>query len=959
MKAGKNINYKAEYEKLLEENRLLRKEINDLKTQTRQGIIELANEPQDNIYLAFPETEDSSSKINKFAKPEDKINLFFSLFKGRKDVYAKHWTNKKSDKSGYSPVCTNEWVYGLCEKPKVKCNQCPNCSYQALDSNIVESHLRGGSVVGIYPLLPDETCHFLAIDFDGDEWIDDIKIIRNICNEFAIPVSVERSRSGNGAHLWFFFNEAISATLARKFGSSLLTYGMSKRYKISFNSYDRLFPNQDTMPKGGLGNLIALPLQGLARKNKNSVFIDNSLIPYDDQWAYLSSIKRLTLSEIEEMIKKLSKGNELGMLKIEAEGEEKPWEKQAAIKLQNKEFPADIKIVKANMLFVPTDGISQNALNRLKRLAAFRNPEFYKAQAIRLPTFNKPRVISCSEIRNNFLCLPRGCEGELKEILSQSDVKTSFIDKTNNGTRIKVSFKGNLRDEQQLAFEKMRSSNNGVLCGTTAFGKTVLALKLIAEHKVNTLILVDKINLLNQWDKRINEFLSVENAITGTGRKRKSIIGKLGGGKRQINGIIDIALLQSLNRKGNINECVKDYGMIIVDECHHVSAFSFESVLKEVNAKYVYGLTATPTRKDGHHPIVSMQCGPILFRDDAKAQARKRPFDHYIMPRFTAFRLPGHIDKSEVTISKVYAEIIDDEIRNQLLVEDIENCFRDGKNCLILTNRKKHVETLINLLKINIPGVMKLTGGMGNKETRISLDQISQISTEQALVIVATGSFIGEGFDAPRLDTLFLAAPISWKGTLQQYAGRLHRLYEGKKEVVIYDYIDIHVPMLERMYSKRLNGYASIGYKMKNEMAGMDENNGFIFDDKSFLPIFVRDICNAQKEVLIVSPFVSPKRTQEMLELFKNIAPTVKISIITRPESDFINTERNLASTLKSIKNSGIELIFKSNIHQKFAIIDQKIVWYGSINLMSFGKAQESMMRIVSGNIAYELTKGL
>ncbi len=959
---NKSTNYKAEYENLLEENCLLREEIEILKSQIQKSNVNKSsgNSKVDTKPLSSQYNVNDTYTVNKFATPDKKIKLYLSLFKGRTDVYAKRWENKKKDKAGYSPVCKNEWTPGLCNKPKIKCSKCLNRECEPLDESVIESHLKGQIVAGVYSLLTDENCHFLAIDFDGEEWKDDIVTIREICNEFEIPMVLERSRSGNGAHLWFFFENAISAALARKFGSSLLTYGMGKRYKIDFSSYDRLFPNQDTMPKGGLGNLIALPLQKEARKKDNSVFIDDSLKPYDDQWAFLASIKRFTKTEIESLTTKLSGGNELGMLKIE-EDEIKPWEKQTVVKLRNSDFPSRISIVRANMLYIPTHGISQNALNRLKRLAAFKNPEFYKAQAMRLPTFNKPRVISCSKIKSDYLCLPRGCETDLEDVFSQSGTEVSFSDESNNGKSVDVTFKGVLRYEQQLALDKLLTKKIGVLCGTTAFGKTVVALKLIAERKVNTLILVDKINLLNQWENRISEFLSISEIVkTKTGKhSKKSVIGKLGGGKQQLRGVIDIALLQSLNSQGEVKACVKDYGMVIVDECHHVSAFTFENVLKEVNSKYVYGLTATPTRKDGHHPIITMQCGDILYRDDAKLQAEKRPFEHYLIPRFTPFKLPENTDKSEITISKLYREIVEDETRNQLITEDIETCYLEGKNCLVLTGRKNHVDNLVNILKKNIPDIVALTGGMGTKTTRLKLNKISGMPEEKPLIIVATGSFIGEGFDAPRLDTLFLAMPISWKGTLQQYAGRLHRLFDGKKEVAVYDYIDIHVPMLERMYSKRLKGYASIGYKLKNEIGDMVNNSDFIYDTNSFLPVFARDVRNVKKEILIVSPFITQKRTHEMLSILSSVARYTEVTIITRPVSDFNYNQNGLDEAHANIKKAGINLILKRNFHQKFAIIDHKIVWYGSINLMSFGKAQESMMRIVSGNIAFELERGI
>jgi len=456
----------------------------------------------------------------------------------------------------------------------------------------------------------------------------------------------------------------------------------------------------------------------------------------------------------------------------------------------------------------------------LKRLAAFSNPEFYKAQAMRMPTGQLPRIISCSEEIAEYLAIPRGCEADLNVISEKLGLAIDCIDKTNHGKKIDVEFTGALRDEQSLAIGKLLEFDTGVLCGTTAFGKTVVAIRLIAERKVNTLILVDKVSLVSQWEKRLREFLSINetlpdaniNGVKKRGRKKvKTIIGQLGAGKDNLSGIIDIAVMQSLNRKGVVKECVKDYGMIIVDECHHVSAFSFEKVLKSVNAKYVYGLTATPSRKDGHHPIIFMQCGPIRYRDDAKKQAEQRPFEHFVIPRFTTLRVPLDKDEKNVSIQELYAEIVDCEMRNQLIIDDVVKNYESGRNSVVLTERTAHVELLAKRLSRRIPEVISLTGGKGTKESREILQRITDTPADKQLTLVATGKYIGEGFDEPRLDTLFLTMPISWKGTLQQYAGRLHRLFENKKEVQIYDYVDIHVSKLERMYHKRLNGYASIG----------------------------------------------------------------------------------------------------------------------------------------------------
>ena len=605
----------------------------------------------------------------------------------------------------------------------------------------------------------------------------------------------------------------------------------------------------------------------------------------------------------------------------------------------------------------------------MKRLASFKNPMFYKHQAMRLSTYGHPRIISCADETTEYLCLPRGCETDLVTELAQYGVDVHLIDKTHCGKRIDVEFNGHLRDEQPLALEQLLHHDTGILSGTTAFGKTIVAIKLIAEKKVNTLILVNKISLLKQWRDRLSEFLIIyetlpEMSITASkkrGRKKKmSIIGQLGGGKNALSGIVDIAIMQSLSRKGEVKDCVKDYGMVIADECHHAPAFSYENILKTTNAKYIYGLTATPARKDGHHPILFMHCGPIRYRDDAKKQAEKRPFEHYIIPRFTSLRIPLNSDEKDVSIQDLYSEVVDNGARNQQIVEDVLQSHKRGRNCIVLTLRTAHVELLAETLRKEVPDVVMLMGGMGSKTTRERFKQITDTPADKSLILVSTGAFIGEGFDEPRLDTLFLAMPISWKGTLQQYAGRLHRLFMNKKEVQIYDYVDIHVKMLERMYQKRLTGYASMGYKAKGEdiqSASLD----IIFDKDSFLPVFSNDLAGSKKEILIVSPFVRKRRSMQMLKQLRNaLDKGIRTIVVTRPAEDFKAKDRMaLQQILEELKTSGISVVSKSNIHQKFAIIDQKIVWYGSINLLSYGTAQESIMRIESSNIANELIKSI
>lgn len=755
------------YQSLLIENEALKEENELLKAKL--GIAEPAQPERNTEY-----------------KPQEKIRLFMSLFSGRDDVYAKRWENR-SGKYGYSPVCLNEWKLGVCRKPAAKCSDCQNKSYAALSEKVIEDHLRGHIVIGLYPLQKDETCNFLAIDFDDEGWQKDISTLRDVCKDFVIPVAIERSRSGNGAHAWFFFIAPLSANIARKFGTALLTYTMSKRHEITFKSYDRFFPNQDTIPKGGFGNLIALPLQKKAREKGNSVFIDEGLRPYEDQWEFLAGIKKLSESDITILITEICQGNELGILKKDEEGECEgmPWE-SGKITWSKNDFPRQVELVRANMLYIKKEGITQKALNALKRSAAFKNPDFFKAQAMRMPTYNKPRIISCSDETPEYLCLPRGCENDIMSMVSEAGSVVVLSDRTNSGRSINVTFKGELREEQKLALDELLKHDHGVLSATTAFGKTVIAAKLIAERKINTLILVHRQQLLSQWTSRLFEFLNIFEELPALEKKRgrkkrQSLIGQIGAGKYNPSGIVDIAIMQSLNNSGEVKDLVRNYGMVIVDECHHIPAFSFEQILRSVFAKYVYGLTATPTRPDGHHPIIFMHCGPVRYRVDAKAQAEKRPFEHYIIPRVTSFRLPFDQDEKGISIQQLYAEIIKDEFRNQLIVDDLLKCHADGKHALVLTERTSHVELLARMAREKIPDVMTLTGGRGAKEKRDVLADIAKAPASKQLTLIATGKYIGEGFDEPRLDTLFLAMPISWKGTLQQYAGRLHRLYENKK----------------------------------------------------------------------------------------------------------------------------------------------------------------------------------
>jgi superfamily II DNA or RNA helicase len=738
--------------------------------------------------------------------------LIRQLFRGRDDVYPIRWESTKTGKSGYQPACRNEWVHGICLKPRIKCSECPNRDLLPLTDTVISAHLDGKITIGVYPLLPDETCWFLAADFDKASWQDDARAFMETCRHFSIPAGLERSRSGNGGHVWMFFAEPVPAVLARKLGAYLLTKTMERRPEIGLDSYDRFFPNQDTMPQGGLGNLIALPFQEIPRQQGNSVFVDDTLTPYHDPFAFLSSLTPMSRGQVAMIVEMGQReGHVLGVrMVVTDEEEETPWLLPPSRKSESSgisgPLPKRVSIVFGNQLFIEKAGLPPALINRLIRIAAFQNPEFYKAQAMRLATFGKSRIIACAEDFSKHLALPRGCYDEMHELFSDLGIQVQLTDERVQGLPLDVTFTGTLRAEQQAAIQAMLPHELGVLAATTAFGKTVIAARLIAERKVNTLVLVHRQQLLDQWVERLTTFLDID-------RKQ---IGQIGGGKRKPTGLIDVALIQSLCRKGVVDDLVANYGHLVVDECHHISAASFEQVARACKARYVTGLSATTVRKDGHHPIIFMQCGPIRYRVDAKQQAAARPFDHRVILRDTAFTSPTP-DGELPAIQDIYAAMITNADRNQLLISDVMQAMTSGRSPVILTERTEHLEWLAEQLRPLVQHVIVLKGGMGVKQRRVVMAQLASIPEHEPRILVATGRYLGEGFDDARLDTLFLAMPISWKGTLAQYAGRLHRLHDQKTEVVIYDYADFQVPMLARMVSKRLAGYRAIGYEMHED----------------------------------------------------------------------------------------------------------------------------------------------
>ena len=956
-------NLQEQYDALLKEAEALRKENAEMKAL----LIEhgLSYEPDDKgkkgtiVSLYSPITFPASN-----LGVEHRVALFRSLFRGREDVFARRWYSKNTDKGGYQPVCINEWRRGVCDKKKHKCAECPNRNFAPLGYYDIYRHLEGkkedsSDVIGLYAIMPDNNCAFLCTDFDDKScehgYKDDVLAFVGVCKDWNLPYSIERSRSGKGAHVWIFFEGTIPAWKARKLGNAILTEAMNRDGRMSFASYDRFFPNQDVMPDGGFGNLIALPLQGQARKNLNSVFVDDEFQAYREQWDYLYQVKKIREDFVDSLLSIHATDN---LDNLTTSSEAKPWATPVPLNISSTDFNGSIEITKANKIYIPLKSVSAKVVNHLKRIAAFKNPEFYSKQAMRISTYGIPRIISCADITDDYIAMPRGCEETIVNLLNEYNIHYTITDETNHGKAIAVSFVGREREEQLDAINSLLPYTNGVLHATTAFGKTVTAAAMIARKKMNTLILVHTKALLTQWHERLTEFLNIDYTEPEEEKKRGrkktfSPIGCLDSTKNTLHGAIDIALIQSCLDDGEVKPFVQDYGMVIVDECHHVSSVTFENVMKGVMAQWVYGLTATPIRKDGHQPIIFMQCGPIRFSADAKSQIAKQSFKRYLIPRFTSFR---SVSEEKNSFTPIRQEIADDAVRNNLIVEDVRKALNNDRTPILMADLTAHVNTLAQMLIPYCKNVICLTGTGTIKEKKAALQRLQDIPDDEPLVIVATGKYVGEGFDYPRLDTLFLVSPISWKGRLQQYAGRLHRECEGKSDVRIYDYIDIHEPMCDNMYHKRLRGYASIGYVTITQNAptlfdalgdlDLTTVEGQIFNGMTYYRPFTKDISTAKHSIIISSPkLYMPHKSNIVSYLRELSANGVEVVVFTK--------EENAKSEYLAMQGFNVHVIPTLNI--RCSIIDKSSVWYGSINILGYPSEEDNIIKVSDNNLANEL----
>ena len=972
----------------------LQKKLNDLQLENQilKNILdkaglsyhkELSKLRQSGSKEAF-DPEQGKRIIHPQAITENMANQFFSMFWGRQDVYAKRSVNKETGKAAYYPQCNNFWT-NVCHK-KIKdginCKDCKNRSYKTITKKDILNHLQGNAynasdVIGVYPLLSNGTCRFMVFDFDNhdkdaeekdfaksdDTWVEEVESMREICVLNGIEPLVERSRSGRGAHVWIFFDKPIDASFVRKFGFALLDKGAEQINLKSFKYYDRMLPAQDSLPEdSAVGNLIALPLQGKALQDGNSAFIDGNWNAYPNQWETLFNKPRLSQEFLEEKIKEWSNTIDDIAANAAESDREKPWNRMQHFNKNDVE--GKLHIILANGIYVDNTNLNAAMQNRIRRMAAISNPVFYKNQAIGTSNYDTARWIYLGKDHlSGYIQIPRGLQDELWENIKQADIDYEMEDERQQGRKINVDFKGELRPEQDKALKELIRYDNGILHAATAFGKTVVSSAIIAQKKINTLIILESSALIEQWKEALEKFLNINEGLptyetkTGRVRKRKSLIGTLQGAHDSMTGIIDIAMAGSLCKKGKYHKMMNEYGLVLIDECHHSASETIANVLKEVKAKYVYGVTATPKRGDGLEKINYMLIGPIRYSYTAKEKAKEQGIQHLVYPRFTRTVPPRGVITDKMHPNEAYEIIHNNDVRDEQIIEDVKNCVAAGRTPVVLSRYKDHSEKFYERLKSYADHVFLMTGNNSKKEHRKILEQMHQVDKNESLILIATGSLVGEGFDFPRLDTLFMATPVSFRGVVEQYAGRLNRDYAGKENVIIYDYVDNHIPMFNNMYMKRLKAYKQIGYEFGDGLQTVKQTVNAIYDGNNYSENYHKDLLDSNKNIIISSPVISGSKVYELINMLKEKQMSgVQVTIVTwTPDSYGFGDAAYWMQLHEDMRRAGFYIRTVEEYCDRFAVIDQEVVWYGNINLLAKDKVDDSIMRVRSKGIAGEL----
>jgi superfamily II DNA or RNA helicase len=723
-----------------------------------------------------PVAHDSSS--------EAKLALYRALFVGRDDVYARRWENTAKRTSGWSPAHR-----GSRDTPR------DQRQYLALTDEVVRGHLVGRDTVGLYPLLAEDRCRLLVCDFDEASWQLDAQAYVEAADIAGVPTAVEVSRSGNGAHVWTFFTAPVHASQARAMGARLLREAIARRGVLDLDSYDRFVPSQDHLPDRGFGNLIALPLQGECRRERETtVFVDPyTFDPVADQFASLSSLSRMSPSQVAQVAKELQPvavGPGTRLYRSSMHDDPPP--------------PKAIGARLGGMLAICRTGIPPGLYATLKHLATLPNPAFEKNESLRLSNHATPRFLRCYVEGREHLHLPRGLVEQATSIIEDAGSRLAVIDERTEPDAIDLAFRGEFRDTQERAVDVMVGHDLGVLEAPPGTGKTVIACALIARHATPTLVLVDRKPLLTQWRQRLATHLGVD-------------AGQLGGGEQRATKIVDIAMIQTVTRNEQVAELLEGYGLVVIDECHHVPAPTVERAVRTLDARRWLGLTATPQRPDGLKEIMLMQCGPIRHRITRSASE----LDRRLHVHRTALTIDVSTDeraRGEV-LAMINAALVDDDRRNDQICQDVLQAMAAGRNCLVLSSRTEHVDALADRLRGLGLEPLILYGSLKPKERQVVHDRLAEDGQQ---LLVATDRYIGEGFDGPSLDTLFLTFPISARQRITQYVGRILRDHPGKAVAEVHDYLDADVPILAAMYRRRLPGYEQLGFAPEPATGGRD-----------------------------------------------------------------------------------------------------------------------------------------